>query len=66
MFQGFRRLSTAFQPSEKCNLVEVEKATFKETNYPFYLIFYFLTNRKLVLRELEKDVSRFRLALLFI
>jgi hypothetical protein len=39
---------------------------FKVTNYPLYLIFYFLINRKLDLREVEKDVSRVRLALLFI
>jgi hypothetical protein len=44
----------AFQPSQKCDLVEVQRAMFKETNYPLYLIFYFLTNRKMDLREVEK------------
>jgi hypothetical protein len=39
---------------------------FKETNYPFYPIIYFLATRKLVLREVEKNDSRVRLVLLFI
>jgi hypothetical protein len=43
--------------------VEVEKAMFKVLSYPLYLILYFLSNRKLFLREVEKGVSRFRLAL---
>jgi hypothetical protein len=36
---------------------------FKVISYPLYLIFYFLTNRKLFLREVEKGISRVRLAL---
>jgi hypothetical protein len=61
MFQGFRRLCAisilAFLPSQKWVLVVVQKAIFKVTSYLFYLIIYFLTNRKLDLREVEKDVS---------
>jgi hypothetical protein len=35
----------------------------KVTSYPLYLIFNFITNRKMDLREEEKDVSRVRLNL---
>jgi hypothetical protein len=66
MIQGFRRLSKprlAFKPIQKFDLVEVQKAMFKAISYPLYLIFYFWTNRKLDLLELEKDVSRLLLAL---
>jgi hypothetical protein len=54
IFQGFRRLSKsilAFLPNQILDRVEVEKAKFKVTSYLLYLIFYFLTNRKLVFRE---------------
>jgi hypothetical protein len=39
-----------------------KKAIFKVTSCPLQLIFYFLTNRKMDLCEVEKDVSSFRLA----
>jgi hypothetical protein len=53
----------SFYQAKKCDLVVVEKENTKVTSNLFYLVFYFLTNRKLVLRELEKDVSSVRLAL---
>jgi hypothetical protein len=59
----FTKSILAYIPSPKCDLVQVQKAMFKVTSYPLYLIFYFLTNRKMDLRDAEKDVSRVLLAL---
>jgi hypothetical protein len=44
--------------------VWLKKAIFKVTFCLFYHIFNFLTNKKLDLHEVEKDVSSVRLALL--
>jgi hypothetical protein len=55
----------AFLPSTKCDLVEVQKAMFKVTSYPLYLIFYVLANKKLDIREVEENVSHVILALFF-
>jgi hypothetical protein len=66
VFDDFTKSIFSFLPRQKCDLVEVEKSMFKETNYPLYLIFYFLRKRNLHLREVEKHVSSVRLALLFI
>jgi hypothetical protein len=64
IFDDFADLILAFLPSQKCDLVGLKKAIFKVTSYLFYHIFSFLTNRKLDLREIEKDVPSVLLALL--
>jgi hypothetical protein len=61
--EDFVKSILALLPSPKCDSAEVQKALLKVTIHQLNLSFYFLNNRKLDLREVQKDVSRVRLAL---
>jgi hypothetical protein len=56
----------AFLPSPKRDLVEVQKAMFKVPTYLLIVFFYFLTNWKMDLRELQKMFHVFAWPCLFI